>query len=83
MSANTFRLDRRPSITRRVVEEYEKIRTLGVCNMADRQSVLKQARLNGCTHLAEIIEVDNLMGSNDYTHLLTNYVFYMREFGLL
>lgn len=83
MSANTFKSDRKSSITKEHMEQYEAIRQSGVCNMLDRQSVLKQAKIRGFLRLAELIQIDNLTGSRDYNNLIENYVFYMREFGLL
>lgn len=62
-------------ITREVMEQYEKVRKIGPCNMFDYHCVIKAATELEFYDLAEL-------GKDEYISILTNFDELMKKFGI-
>ena len=62
-------------MTKTIMEQYEKIRSSGVCNMYDYYCVIRTAIEFDCLKLAALTE-------EEYTDILTNFGKYMKQFDI-
>ena len=63
------------NITKEVMEQYEVIRTSGVCNMFDYYCVMRAAMTSDYRELAALYV-------NDYIYLLSNFGSLMKLYGV-
>ena len=72
-----------PKITKKVMQQYEKIRQSGVTNMFDMFNVYRHSTKKNFAELANLIAIDISNNNHKlYGELLNHFSFYMKKYKI-
>lgn len=76
-----------PLITRKVMQEYEKLRKSATVNMYDKNAVYTASAIQGLTELhaivADDITLNRTRNNSVYLEIIRRYEFYMNKYKMV